>query len=150
MSLVLKKNEIDELFISRGINVSDTYVVGQKKNSILSGLLKLLISNLWYAIDGAAIRIIAVTEHDLVIVNPNFQLKGEYKDLPDKYIQVIPFNMLEDLHVSSDGKNGCISWKYNNKSSVWNIPLYNPGVWNFNPDHFAKIENIIRKTKNEN
>ncbi|MGJ9455663.1 hypothetical protein ACRQD2_04140 [Actinotignum sp. GS-2025e] len=53
-----------------GIEAGANYLVVRKYRSFLGGIGKLLVSNLWNAIDAAVIRVLVVTDAEFIVINP--------------------------------------------------------------------------------
>ena len=54
----------------QGIEANGNYLVARKYRSFLNGIGKLLVSNLWNAIDAAVIRVLVVTDAEFIVINP--------------------------------------------------------------------------------
>lgn len=139
-----REEEIKALFHDRGIPGAETFVVGRRWNSFLKGLLKLLVSNLYYAIDATVLRIIAANDEGLIVINPNlFAGVKNVRSIDEDNIEIIPWEDLECIEVSKNSRTGIVTWKVAGNTSRWVVDLWNPGIWHFNPEHFEKLEKTI-------
>lgn len=138
----LKEQDICALLQKQNINNNDSFVVARRHNSFLKGLLKLLASNLYYAMDATVLRVLLATEDEFIVINPNWTLKGDYKNLDPKHTQRIPWAQLENFNIEQNSRVAKISWTVNGKHESWVVDTYDPGVWHFNPQHLKNLAEI--------
>ncbi|XCB29032.1 hypothetical protein RQN30_07020 [Arcanobacterium hippocoleae] len=120
--------------------------MARRHNSWWKGLLKLLASNLYYAMDGAVIRVVAATDQGLFIANPYFQVSNtQFADLDDKYIQIIPWEQALPVTIDRNWRIATLSWMDGGKRKTWVVDLDNPGIWSFNPANLDRFQKAIQE-----
>ncbi len=134
----IKESDICALLNTQDIDNTQTFLVVRRHNGFFQGLLKLLMSNLYYAMDSTVLRIIAATEKEFIVINPNWTLKGDYKNLDPKYTTRIPWDRVK-ITITSDSRVAKIRWSADGKEQTWVADIGNPGVWHFNPQHLKNF-----------
>lgn len=142
-----KMDDIIALLRKQQIDGQDTFVMARRHNSALKGLLKLLASNLYYAMDSTTLRILVANAEEFVVINPNRQFTRSYADLPADRITRIPWDQIQQVSVDQKSRTATISWTTTDGASQqWDVDTANPGVWHFNPEH---LKQFIATCKNE-
>ena len=142
----IRQADIEALFRKRGIDAGQTYVVARRHNSWWKGLLKLLASNLYYAMDSAVIRVVAATDQGLFVANPFFQVSNtQFENLDDKYIRVVDWQQAKPIEINRGSRVATLSWMDGGKKQTWVVDLANPGIWSFNPANLDRFEKAVRQ-----
>ncbi|EPD27778.1 hypothetical protein [Actinotignum schaalii] len=117
-----------------GIEAGANYLVVRKYRSFLGGIGKLLVSNLWNAIDAAVIRVLVVTDAEFIVINPEGKSGLSNISRADgERFQRYPWESVIDFHVERKATTALISWTAEGKAQTWEADINHPGVFSFNP-----------------
>ncbi len=145
MSLLkgIREDDIVALLQKQNIENIDTFIVVRKYNSFWKEIFKLLISNLYYVMDSTSLRVLLATQDELVVIDPNWTLSGDYKNLNPKYTKKFSWNEVSDFRVEDGARVTKLIWTVNGKEETWLIDVAKPGVWTFNPEHLRNFVSIV-------
>lgn len=74
----------------------------------------------------------------------------ELKDLDDKYIRIIPWDQAAPIEIDRRSRVAMLSWMDGNKKQTWIVDLASPGIWDFNPRNFDRLEQAIKENSAKN
>lgn len=138
-----KEDDISALLRKQNIDGQYTFVVARRHNSVVKGLLKLVASNLYNAMDATTLRFIVATPSEFVVINPNLHFGGSYEDLPEDRITRLPWEQVQHVSVDQRSRAADITWVAAGKEETWTVDTANPGVWHFNPAHLKKLHQSL-------
>ncbi|MDF0754100.1 hypothetical protein [Gardnerella greenwoodii] len=142
----IREEDIVKYFKAHNLSVGKTYVLTMKYNPWWKDLLKLFVFNtLWYAMEGTATRIVAATNNEFIIVNPNAILgSGNLAKLDDKHLRRIPWNQLTNFEVINKPTTQIIRFTVNSKTEEWSVPTESASVWHFNVYNLDNLRKTIQ------
>ena len=142
----IREEDIVKYFKSHNLSVGKTYVLTMKYNPWWKDLLKLFVFNtLWYAMEGTATRIVAATNNEFIVINPNVILgSGNLAKLDDKYLRRIAWNQLTNFEVINKPTTQIIRFTANGKTEEWSVPTESASVWHFNVYNLDNLRKTIQ------
>ena len=142
----IREEDIVKYFKAHNLSVGKTYVLTMKYNPWWKDLLKLFVFNtLWYAMEGTATRIVAATNNEFIVVNPNVILgSGNLAKLDDKYLRRIAWNQLTNFEVINKPTTQIIRFTVNSKTEEWSVPTESASVWHFNVYNLDNLRKTIQ------
>lgn len=142
----IREEDIVKYFKAHNLSVGKTYVLTMKYNPWWKDLLKLFVFNtLWYTMEGTATRIVAATNNEFIIVNPNVILgSGNLAKLDDKYLRRIAWNQLTNFEVINKPTTQIIRFTVNSKTEEWSVPTESASVWHFNVYNLDNLRKTIQ------
>ena len=104
-----------------------------------------MLPKLFYVAQGVVARIIAATNNEFIIVNPNVILgSGNLAKLDDKYLRRIAWNQLTNFEVISKPTTQIIRFTANGKTEEWSVPTESASVWHFNVYNLDNLRKTIQ------
>ncbi|MFU0558069.1 hypothetical protein [Gardnerella vaginalis] len=142
----IREEDIVKYFKAHNLSVGKTYVLTMKYNPWWKDLLKLFVFNtLWYAMEGTATRIVAATNNEFIVINPNVILgSGNLAKLDDKYLRRIAWNQLTNFEVINKPTTQIIRFTANGKTEEWSVPTESASVWHFNVYNLDNLRKTIQ------
>ncbi len=142
----IREEDIVKYFKVHNLSVGKTYVLTMKYNPWWKDLLKLFVFNtLWYAMEGTATRIVAATNNEFIVINPNVILgSGNLAKLDDKYLRRIAWNQLTNFEVISKPTTQIIRFTANGKTEEWSVPTESASVWHFNVYNLDNLRKTVQ------
>ena len=142
----IREEDIVKYFKAHNLSVGKTYVLTMKYNPWWKDLLKLFVFNtLWYAMEGTATRIVAATNNEFIVINPNVILgSGNLAKLDDKYLRRIAWNQLTNFEVINKPTTQIIRFTVNGKTEEWSVPTESASVWHFNVYNLDNLRKTVQ------
>ncbi|MGJ9517409.1 hypothetical protein, partial [Actinotignum sp. GS-2025b] len=85
---------------------------------------KLLVSNLWNAIDAAVIRVLVVTDAEFIVINPEGKSGLSHMSRADgERFWRYPWESVVDFHVERKATTALISWTAEGKAQTWEADI---------------------------
>ena len=142
----IREEDIVKYFKEHNLSVGKTYVLTMKYDPWWKDLIKLfLLPKLFYVEQGVAARIIAATNNEFIVVNPNVILGlGNLAKLDDKYLRRIAWNQLTNFEVISKPTTQIIRFTANGKTEEWSVSTESASVWHFNVYNLDNLRKTIQ------
>lgn len=142
----IREEDIVEYFKAHNLSVGKTYVLTMKYDLWWKDLIKLfLLPKLFYVAQGVNARIIAATNNEFIIVNPNVILgSGNLAKLDDKHLRCIAWNQLTNFEVINKPTTQIIRFTANGKTEEWGVPTESASVWHFNVYNLDNLRKTIQ------
>ncbi|EPI60219.1 hypothetical protein HMPREF1580_00524 [Gardnerella vaginalis JCP8070] len=142
----IREEDIVKYFKDHNLSVDKTYVFTMKYDPWWKDLIKLfLLPKLFYVAQGVVARIIAATNNEFIVVNPNVILgSGNLAKLDDKYLRCIAWNQLTNFEVINKPTTQIIRFTANGKTEEWSVPTESASVWQFNVYNLDNLRKTIQ------